>query len=436
MEEKYSNKPTTHSVVCPQCRNLISYYDYPRSNHFGCPECSCFFRHNSNGTNAIIRTFQKENKVTPDFPFGTKLKNNTLVAVVSKRDPREDFWWTEYLFAQPESDYYVTLADVDGYWMLTVRDPSGEHYNNQKTYNGAFATPLVSYQFEVMYAEGEFNWDICNDEKLTTNEFISNENVLINEFGNSQSDWYKGVFVYPADLATRLSVPMQNLSPRRFFNPKTFYPAWKHMPKTATIFTGCFMLIAFVMSMMNPEKTVYSGEYACVQDTAAWNATTATIFPAVTPNFHISSRGRARVSVTANGLDNNWLELEFSMVNNKTGEEFEGDKTIEYYHGYSDGESWSEGSNNDDITFSGVPEGEYHLNIYPTAPPETIKNRDGTLGNGYSVSVAQSSNLTANFIFTLLLLLGYPIIQFYRKKTYEQKARNTKIYGDLAPAAK
>ena len=55
-----------------------------------------------------------------------------------------------------------------------------------------------------------------------------------------------------------------------------------------------------------------------------------------------------------------------ALVNENNGEEVYASKDIEYYHGYTDGENWTEGSNSEDFNLCGVAAGKYHLTITPS----------------------------------------------------------------------
>ena len=372
-----------------------------------------------------------DNKVVPDLPFGIKFRGATLVSLVYKRDPKQDFYWKEYLFCQQGTDYYVTLADIDGFWMVAYHQPPDEAAKNEKTYKNIFHHPLLTYQFEVVFADGEFNWDITGDEKLTTKEFPVENDILINEDSGTQSEWYTASFLTPVELADQLELPMELLSRRKYFNPKTFYPRWKGLFPLTGIVLALFLLTALCFHGLKTPKRVFAGSYHCVRDTSSWAGSTGAVAvtPVITDRFHVDGGGALDIAA-ATQLDNNWLELELSLINEKTGEEFEADKTLEYYHGYEGGESWSEGSNTETIRFSSVPEGDYHLNIYPTISPELAAINGNGVGQAYDITVTQLAPLKANFYTTLTLLLIYPVVQFFRKKNYESIGRHVDIYGE------
>lgn len=83
-------------------------------------------------------------------------------------------------------------------------------------------------------------------------------------------------------------------------------------------------------------------------------------------------------------VDNSWANIELSLVNEKTNETEYTSKDIEQYHGYEDGESWSEGSKSEEFNFCGVAPGKYHFAIsaqkqgFEKPSGETYFSPDGT----------------------------------------------------------
>ena len=75
------------------------------------------------------------------------------------------------------------------------------------------------------------------------------------------------------------------------------------------------------------------------------------------------------------------------MINETTGEEIYANKDIEYYHGYTDGENWTEGNTTEEFNICGVAAGKYHLAITPMKATEDITKSNGS----------NSSNLVKSF---------------------------------------
>jgi len=62
-------------------------------------------------------------------------------------------------------------------------------------------------------------------------------------------------------------------------------------------------------------------------------------------------------------VDNSWFYVAGELVDDTTGTSYPFERSIEYYHGYEGGESWSEGSTHERLWFSDVPGGKYYLNM-------------------------------------------------------------------------
>ncbi|MFX5714390.1 hypothetical protein ABTE40_21855, partial [Acinetobacter baumannii] len=60
---------------------------------------------------------------------------------------------------------------------------------------------------------------------------------------------------------------------------------------------------------------------------------------------------------------NSWLYVSGELVNNDTGVSYSFDRSVEYYHGYDDGEYWTEGSNHESVLVPAVPAGRYYINL-------------------------------------------------------------------------
>jgi hypothetical protein len=111
-------------------------------------------------------------------------------------------------------------------------------------------------------------------------------------------------------------------------------------------------------------------------------------------------------------VENSWLEAEITLVNEQTGAEQDLNLGVEYYYGYEDGESWSEGSRKSEEMLSAVPEGRYHLVIVPMKPTETAN---------FEVWVKRDIPTWSNFWIALGLIFLIPTYQQYRKDSFEKQ---------------
>jgi hypothetical protein len=114
-------------------------------------------------------------------------------------------------------------------------------------------------------------------------------------------------------------------------------------------------------------------------------------------------------------VDNDWFELNATLVNQSTGTEYGLEKGVEYYHGYSDGERWSEGSNNEDAYLTQVPEGDYVLQL------QGVRSTGYGHVQDFHVTVTYDTMMESNFWLSVLALLIWPVVQYIRTHNNEKK---------------
>ncbi|MCK7502432.1 MAG: hypothetical protein MZW92_80730 [Comamonadaceae bacterium] len=89
-----------------------------------------------------------------------------------------------------------------------------------------------------------------------------------------------------------------------------------------------------------------------------------------TGEFRVGSTSNLTVRNRTN-LTNTWVELTLTLVDKDTGQAYGATREISYYEGIDGGESWSEGSRDDEVVFKKVPPGTYYLTVdadLPTGP--------------------------------------------------------------------
>ena len=113
-------------------------------------------------------------------------------------------------------------------------------------------------------------------------------------------------------------------------------------------------------------------------------------------------------------VSNSWLEGDFTLVNEISGDQYYFSRAFEYYSGVEDGERWSEGSPGATVTLNNIKQGRYHLNMQLT--------NDGRIAyNQLSIFVVENVSLMSNFFITLLCIVIFPALIVYRKRRFDRK---------------
>lgn len=132
------------------------------------------------------------------------------------------------------------------------------------------------------------------------------------------------------------------------------------------------------------------------------------------------------VNITARAtLANTWVDLDVDLINDKNDEVESVNIPLEFYSGVDGGESWSEGSNNDDATVSSLPGGQYTLRIAGTwekwQTPMPVE-----------ITVEQGINRGVNFCCAFLLLLIAPILGILRKWSFEASRWKDSMFAPVS----
>ena len=112
-------------------------------------------------------------------------------------------------------------------------------------------------------------------------------------------------------------------------------------------------------------------------------------------------------------MDNSWIGLDADLVNEATGQTYPADVSVEYYHGYDDG-NWTEGSQKAGSDIPGVPPGRYHLQLAPDADPALAKMP-------FHVTLKRGGVFWSNFFLCLLAIWAWPLWAKFRNFSFEAR---------------
>jgi hypothetical protein len=430
MSEAAAPKPESAQLDCPECRTSITYYDVEGSEYYACPKCHAYFRYSGEETPKVFGNYNRTPHATPLIPLGTLgILVGALwrvVGFVQRYEYRaEQYSWTEYQLYQPDTAKYAQLAQFNGHWMI-IR-PCTEEIKQAKL-NGRFLSRPEGmyrlynrYQARILWAVGEFDWDIEGDDWLKISEYILPPHMLVQERGKNTVAWYRGEHLEPRDVAAAFGIPPSALPHQVGVGAVQPDPTATRLPALqwlTGVAVALLLLGQLLFSLQHPREALLTERIQVVADTTAAPGTGRVI---VSPSFTLQNQAMLLVELHTT-LSNHWLELPVSLVNEQTGQGFEFTKNIEFYSGVEDGESWSEGSRDSDAVLSRVPAGRYHLNFYPVTEA-------GPAAPDFAVTVVANPFLWSNFFIVLLLLLVYPAWLYFRRSSHETERWSQSDFG-------
>jgi hypothetical protein len=386
---------------CPECEYINSPKGKALTVAMSCQKCGQYFRVHTGYHDKFLT------QSTPAITVGSKGRiKDKLYEVMGfsvKRERKYRYQWREYFLFSPIHGI-AFLTESDGNWNFLKPYPKhpwsvSQTSEDPRIDKGKFAL-YAKYRAEVLFASGEFFFDVIEaTEKTHHYEHINPPYILNFEEGNTRLGAYLGEYISPDKVAAAFKLSKDKL-PRKQSMGYTEPIAFAFDPGSLFKITALTLLLAtlFQIFFVNTaeNKLILRQEFnqADMGDQKMFT----------TSSFDLRGTKDLTVAVSA-PISNDWFFAEYSLINESTGDELIFSKEIEYYSGVESGESWSEGSKYGEAFLSSVPEGKYHINIYPEF---SLTNHQ------FSMEVHRDVTFYSNYIIFILALIVFPIaIYFY-----------------------
>jgi hypothetical protein len=218
-------------------------------------------------------------------------------------------------------------------------------------------------------------------------------------------NWSLGTYISNAEVEKAFGVKdlpkPWSVAPNQPFTG-SFYYTWGLVPLLLLFIVGVMMI-----PIAGLTKTVLSQQIVLPPLTNPQTPQVAFSQPfAIKPNSNIQ--------ITANApVNNSWADLDVDLVNDQSQEVESVNVPIEYYQGVEDGESWSEGGQEQSAALSSLPAGQYTLRVEGTW-------QDSTQPMPVNVKVEQNVNRGVNFCCAFFALFIVPVLGITRKWSFER----------------
>jgi hypothetical protein len=375
----------------------------------------------------------------PLIPMGTEGVLRELpykvIGYMEKKEVGTNYYWREYMLYNYAKGY-AFLAEYLGHWSYIA---GKDHFPDLKTITESRRAATVEFRendfalynrYEpcITGLAGEFDWDVLN-ERVMSREYIMPPYLLVNEKNlrdKKQNDWYLGEYIEPKEIANAFNLQVSDFPHKVSVGANQrsrWLRQWQSASGIVPVFILAVLILGFIRSKLFPSKIIFQNGYTInlsdkgrkdsVRADSVYTTSGEYEFkPTRTASFMVDNSTPLEFSINSD-IDNNWTEANILLVNENTNETWEVTKSIEYYHGVEDGESWSEGSPFETVLLSNIPKGRYHINIYPYSGDRYIKT--------ISISVEENVTLWRNVFMTILLLAIYPVFTWIMTYSFERR---------------
>lgn len=400
------------AIVCPSCGAGLTV----RSGEIlsvGCASCGSVL----DPTHDVVKKISQGSfklKVNPLIAIGSKGRlHGEAIEIIGymRRKMKADgvlYYWSEYVLLG-QNGKILWLTESSGHWNLArVIDRSVNNNGSTARFNHITFKHFQTYDAFVDYVIGEFPWKVSIDETAEVIDFIAPPLMLSCEQTPNEETWTLGEYIDAAELEIAFGLNETNQTlpePTGVFanqvNPKI--ASHQSVLRTFWKFLLAAIVIHFALLVAGPGGTI-------LRDTI--NFDNSQDEPRVTPEFRLPEETRRLEIIHDTNLYNNWVNVNMTLVNKDTGESWQTNREISHYEGVDGGESWTEGSREDEIIFDNLPPGTYILaeeaEIDPSSRPVTSKLKINRAGPRWS-----------SLLIELLVLALFPFSTFTQQRKFE-----------------
>ena len=207
--------------------------------------------------------------------------------------------------------------------------------------------------------------------------------------------WTGGEYIEPEELWAAFAMPgappaKTGVAPAQ---PNPWNGQLASLWGTFTVAAGLCIGAYLMLSASGSGKTVYDGGFSVSAADPERSR--------VSETFEVSGRtSNIEVDLETN-LDGHWAYVSMALIDADTDQAYDFGHEVAYYHGYEDGESWSEGSGRERFYLPSIPKGRYYVRLEPETDAPQLNLR-----------VVMRRNVPLfRLPFIALLLLLLPIIR-------------------------
>ncbi len=415
---------------CPGCGAALTIRGFEHTLTIVCPNCLSIL--DAKDPNfQVLQTFQSKTRIAPLIPLGSRGNwRGTVYEVIGFQQRTvtvsgTDYSWAEYLLFNPYKGFRY-LTEYNGHWndVRTLRAlPKPMIAIGRKphvVYSAVNFTHFSAYQAKTTYVLGEFPWQVTVGESVASKDYIAPPGILSSESTTSETTWSAGTYVSGTEIWQSFKLPG---APPRPIGVYLNQPSpWVFRSKEMWRLCWLFLLIAFAVMLGG---YVFSGNEEVFQNSYRYQQGNQTETSFVTPVFELKGRTSNVEVKTKTDLANNWVYINYALINEETGQAFDFGREVSYYTGRDSDGTWTEGGTGDTATIPSVPSGRYYLRVEPEMAPNSGRV-------DYDIAVRRDVPRSSFFWLVALLLMLPPAWATFRRFSFEGQRWQESDYAPVS----
>ena len=405
-------EPEPKLFTCRNCQDENHVLTYPYSQSWVCAKCET--RHSYAGGQYVTHGGQHTHDQEFCFDIGERISleggDYRVVGLAYKydTDSRTDYWHEYTLYSKLHG--FMFLTESDGHWTCLKETRHTPKPGDARLHRIAFDNQQFrrysKYHYRILYALGEFPGDAFSEHEETESmDYIAPPEILsVEKDHRKRLTWFRGKYVPRGVIAAQTHNPLPQTVGIAPAQPPRINVGTETIVKSGGIALLLAMLVQILTGSMHSNRKIFNSEYVFS------DSLNTQLF--ISPKFELEKRS-SNLELDFNApLNNTWLELNATLVNAVTGNEYSAEEGIEFYSGTDGGEYWTEGSKSQTIHFTKIPAGTYFLQM-TASRDSNMYNRAGLFTGKLVYDATTYRNIWIIVILILLGPLAMGIMRYY-----------------------
>jgi hypothetical protein len=417
--------PQVKSLNCPSCGASLTVRSFGQAVTVVCASCHSVLDAQDPRLTILQKFKVAEGEDQPLIPLGTRgsIRGTVYEAIGFQRRTIVvegiHYSWHEYVLFNPYKGFRY-LTEYDGHWndvSLLRSLPDLSPGASSLRYLGETYKQFQSSNAATTFVLGEFPWQVRVGESVDVTDYVSPPRVISSERTGKEVSWSMGEYVAGRDIWKAFKLQGE---------PPVPIGVYENQPSplsasTKTVWGLVLFFLVIMVALMVGINMLARNEEAFEQ-TFEFNTNAHGEPSFVTDPFELKGRTSDVELTTSAQVNNDWIYLNYALINQDTGHAYDFGREISYYHGYDSDGYWSEGGTKNSVTLSSIPSGTYYLRIEPESDP----NR-GTIA--YTVTLKRDVPQASFFWLGALALLLPAVIITWRSLNFEHLRWAESDYG-------
>ncbi len=420
---------TVRPLSCPNCGGQIALRAAGSTVSLICEHCGSTLDATSGELALVARAAAAMR--APEIALGTRgTLDGTAWEVVGYQERSDgEVLWAEYLLFNPYEGYAFLADDGRRFSLgrlLSVLPEPG--WRGLQLAGDGFSRFGDTYPVRTQFVVGEFYWRVRVGEEVDETDYVRSGVMLACEESGTERTWTRsemldwGVAERAFGIVPRERSYAGTPAPHE---PSPYRTAWRDARVLALLALAACLVIAIGTA----------GSSRVLERQLAVPADERTHAQVLGPITVTGTREKVRIAASAANLDNQWLDLDYSLVNRATQESFDAYAAPERYHGRDSDGAWSEGDRSKTTGLASIPAGTYDLVVEAAAhrwtDPKASLIPTGIFGTGeaatgdaplpVTITVDRGGGFAGPFFLALLAIGIWPLIAFLRHAGFEQR---------------